>query len=117
MALNKIDLGTFAAGEIPPPILHTYRDFQRQPIPMSGWTILGFFVEGPVEAGGTMGWVDAAQGQVKYEWVEADMQTAGRFRGLMWVQNLTTDPTMRLASDQFEWTVVDGPGPTPPTLP
>lgn len=115
MALKKIKLGDFAAGEIPNPILHTYTDSDGNPIAMSGWTILGFFVEGDGTINGTLEWVNAAGGEIKYTWHADDMQTPGRYVGLIWVQNLSSNPTLRFASDQFEWTVVDGPGPTPPT--
>lgn len=114
MALKKIKLGSFAAGEIPNPIAHQYTDWAGDPIPMTGWTILGFFVDGDGPTSGTAAWVDAAQGILGYTWHPDDMQIPGRYTGLLWVQDKVTDPDRRFASDQFEWFVVDGPGPTPP---
>lgn len=113
-ALRKINLGAYAAGEIPPPLSHQYLGNDRLPLPITGWIVLGFFVEGDAPCGlGDLQITDGPNGIITYTWDPDDMQTPGNYRGLMWVQN-DPDPTVRLASDLFLWTVVDGPGPTPP---
>jgi hypothetical protein len=114
MALKKIKLGTFAAGEIPNPISHQFTTHEGVAIDMTGWTILGFYVEGDGETAGVVAWDDITVGRLTYTWDPDDTQTAGPYQGLLWVQNMAADPTRRFASDLFVWDVADGPGPTPP---
>ena len=45
---RKIDLGVYAAGEIPAPLIHVYKDNQKVVIPITGWTLKGFRITGPV---------------------------------------------------------------------
>ena len=115
MALKKIKLGSYAAGEIPPPIAHTFKDYRNNVLDIDGWTVLGFFIEGPVTGlgEGNCAISDGPNGEVTYTWIEADMQEPGQYKGLMWIQNLSSSPEVRLASDMFVWDVVDGPGSTP----
>lgn len=115
--LRQIKLGAFPAGEIPPPLLHQFLRYDKTPIDITGWTVLGFYVDGP--EGQTVGLSDPTiyngpNGQVTYSFVEGDMALAGTYKGLIWIQNLATNPTLRLASDLYIWDVKDGPGPTPP---
>lgn len=117
--IKKISLGAFAAGEIPGPLVHTFKDKNDVEINIDGWIVLGFFVEGP-EGLMTMSnpqITDGPNGEVTYIWQAADMQAAGEYSGLLWIQNTVSDPTLRLASYRFVWTVEDGPGPTPPEVP
>jgi len=114
---KKINLGVYAAGEIPASLVHVFKDNDKVPIPISGWTLKGFRIEGPdgsIAGQGTYDFSDAPGGEVTYTWVNGDMQVAGKFSGLMWIQNAATDPTIRLASYLFVWEVYDGPGNTPP---
>ena len=117
--IKKISLGAFAAGEIPGPIVHTFLDKNGTAIDIDGWTVLGFYVEGP-EGDVDMGnptITDGPNGVVTYEWQADDLQVPGDYSGLLWVQNTVSNPSLRLASDRFVWTVEDGPGPTPPEVP
>ncbi len=110
---KKINLGVFAAGEIPFSLVHQYKDNDKNPIDMSsGWTVF-VEIEGPEEDGaygtGTVAFSDASTGRVKYDWDTADFLDFGKYRMLFW----TTDGTNRLASDLVVWEVYDGPGATP----
>lgn len=117
-SIKKISLGAFAAGEIPFPLEHEYETKAGASIDISGWSVLGFFVEGP-EGEFTMGSMptitDGPNGVVTYTWGADDMQVSGDYTGLIWVEN--PSGTLRFASDRFVWTVEDGPGPTPPETP
>lgn len=118
--LRKIQLGAFPAGEIPAPIEHQYLTYAREVIDISGWTVLGFFIEGPDGPHITVGppaITDGPNGKVTYIWGPDDMQVSGEYSGLIWVQDTSTNPNLRLGSDLFVWSVKDGPGPTPPETP
>lgn len=119
-SIKKINLGAFAAGEIPGPLLHTFLDKNGAAIDIDGWTVLGFFAESAGEEmlmGNNPTISDGPGGKVMYIWHPNDMQIAGEYTGLLWVQNALSGPSLRLASDRFVWTVEDGPGPTPPETP
>ena len=116
-SIKKINLGAFAAGEIPFPLEHQYLTSGSQVVDISGWDVLGFFVDGPDDPliMGTPVITDGPNGVVTYTWEASDMQEPGDYTGLLWVEN--PSGTLRLASDRFVWTVEDGPGPTPPETP
>lgn len=114
---KKINLGVYAAGEIPASLVHVFKDSDKAPIPITGWTLKGFRITGPDGATvgtGTYSFNDAPNGSVTYEWVSDDMQSIGKYQGVMWIQNASSSPTIRLASDLFVWEVYDAPGLTPP---
>jgi len=115
---KKINLGVYAAGEIPASLVHVFKDNEKNPIPITGWTLKGFRITGPDGAAtlgaGSYSITDGDNGAVTYVWISDDMQTIGTYSGVMWVQNAPTDPTIRLASDLFVWDVYDAPGETPP---
>jgi hypothetical protein len=120
---RKIDLGVFMAGEIPFPQPHIFKqkqeDGSKAAIDISSYTLLRVDVTVPdgatgVGAGGYALTTDGTDGSVTYTFVSADMQTAGQYELIMWIQNAPTDPTVRLSSDLIVWTVHDGPGDTPP---
>lgn len=116
--IKKIQLGAFAAGEIPFPLEHTYLTRSGSVIDISGWTVLGFYAEGPDSEllFDTVPVIsDGPNGEVTYTWGPDDMQEPGDYSGLIWVEN--PGGTLRFASDRFVWTVEDGPGPTPPETP
>ena len=108
-----IFVGVFAAGELPFPFVHTFNDFNGNPIDLSGFTP-AVYIEGPDEAGnyGT-GAINLlapnSDGMVQYTWAEDDFQDVGKYEMLLWVD----DGTNRLASDLIKYEVYDGPGPTP----
>ena len=108
---KKHNLGVFAAGEIPFPIDHRFTAL-AVPIPLTGFTAF-VYIEGPegdvVLGQGIVTITDAPNGLVRYVWDEDDMQLAGKYRMLIWVD----DPDNRFASDLIVWEVYDGPGPTP----
>lgn len=115
MAATKIDLGDFAAGEIPPPIEHTFLDFDGVVVDLTGFSTLAMNVEaipevtGPVGDGSIDMDVDPATGKVSYTWSATDMAEPSGYTGQMWVSNGTN----RYASDLFKYKVYDGPGDAP----
>jgi hypothetical protein len=115
---RTIVLGVYAAGEIPAPLVHVYKDANKVVIPITGWTLKGFRITGPDGAlslgAGTYEITEGPDGEVTYTWLSDDMQTFGAYSGVMWVQNAISNPTIRLASDLFKWEVYDAPGATPP---
>lgn len=118
--LKRIKLGAFPAGEIPDPLRHSFLTFDRSPYDISGWTVLGFFVEGP--EGYTPPSVlplitNGPLGEVTHVWLEGEMTIPGPYTGIFWVQDSPTNPSVRLGSDLYVWDVEDAPGPTPPEVP
>lgn len=108
---KKINLGVFAAGEIPFPIDHRFLAL-GVPIPLTGYTAW-VYIEGPegdvVLGAGTVAITNAPEGLVRYTWNEDDMQLPGKYKMLIWVDSADN----RFASDLIVWEVYDGPGPTP----
>ena len=113
MAAKKINLGTFAAGEIPYPVEHQFTQ-QNTPIDLDGFTTF-VNITGPDEAtslgAGAVIVIDEPNGIVRYTWVEDDMQFPGKYQMLIWVDDTATPN--RFASDLIVFEVYDGPGPTP----
>lgn len=111
MAATTQDLGTFAAGEVPYPLEHTFKDADGVVIDLTGFNAWVSF-EGDISGAGT-GSVDIdgdpTTGKVTYTWVYADMSTEGKVAFLIWVE----DDVNQIASDQFKYSVYDGPGATP----
>lgn len=115
MAHNpEIDLGFFAAGEIPPDLRHQFLDFNGDPVDLTGFTTLSMQVEvHPVGTGpygdGPKILTTPAQGIVTYSWSATDMAEPGSYRAQLWA----SDGTKRYASDVIIYTVYDGPGVAP----
>jgi hypothetical protein len=110
------DLGEFQAGEVPPPLEVTFVDNQtdQNPVNITGLTKfinIERFPAGTLTLGqGTVEITDGEAGEIEYHWHEDDMQETGDYTVLIWV---TDGSTLRYATDQLTYTVVDGPGPTP----
>lgn len=110
----KILLGAFAAGEVPPPLLHQFLDFSGEVINLTGFTTLDMNIEvipsvtGPL-GDGTVTVTDAPNGKVQYEWTSTDMADPGDYVAQLWVSNGTN----WYASDPIEFSVYDGPGVAP----
>ena len=109
---KKHNLGVFAAGEVPFPLEHTYKDANGTAIDMTGWSV-SVTAEGPEDTGsygaGTVVFTDEAGGVAEYTWAATDFIDVGKYTMLLWAE----DGTNRLASDLFVWEVYDGPGDTP----
>ena len=107
---KKINLGVFASGELPFPVVHLFKR-NGLAVNLTGYTTF-VLIEGPdteVNYGqGVATITDAAAGEVTYEWVEGDMVDIGKYKALIWV-----DGPFRHASDLIIYEVYDGPGPTP----
>lgn len=105
----KIVVGVFAQGEIPFPLVHTFRDNNKLPLDIAGWSVTAK-AEGPDEDGsygtGGVAITDGPSGEVTYTWVVDDFTDVGKYSMLLWV----TDATNNLASDLITWEVYDGPG-------
>lgn len=110
------ELGAFAAGEVPPPLVITYLDFNNNPVNLTGFTNLQMNIEEELgTAAGTLGagaiaLTDAPNGVLEYTWVRADMIEIGEYTAQAWVDNGTN----YYASDLYTYTVYDGPE-DPPT--
>lgn len=115
LKIVKIELGAFAAGEIPPPIQHTYRDFDAQPVDLDGFSTLAFnveatpTVEGPIGDGAIARVLPYSSGKVDYTWSATDMAEPATYTAQMWV----SDGVNRFASDLFIYVVYDGPEDAP----
>lgn len=110
-------IGPYRAGEIPPPLVVTFKDSSGLPIDLS----LGYVGRWIYQRHLAAGWpdfttADPAQvtniaavlnqttnkGQVSYIWVAADFATAGYYEGEAWVGNGTN----RFASIRYMWQTV-----------
>ncbi len=105
------ELGAFAQGEVPPPLVITFRDFLKNPVDLTGFGNIQMNIEEELGAGtgtlglGTVTLTDAPNGVFEYEWVRADMELIGEFTAQGWVNN----GTLYFASDLYTYTVYDGP--------
>ena len=112
---REVDLGAFAAGEVPPPLEISYTDFDGLPVPLTGYTNLQMNIEEELGANqnplGTGGIVltDDVGGVVTYTWVRDDMLDVGEYTAQAWVNNGTN----YFASDLYKYSVYDGPGDPP----
>ena len=110
------ELGTFAAGEVPPVLQVTFVDntTDQNPINLTGFDphieIEAFPDVDDALGQGTINITDATNGIVQYQWHEDDMQGVADYTVLVWVDD---GGTQRYASDELKYTVFDGPGPTP----
>lgn len=108
---KKLNLGVFAAGELPFPVAHQFL-VSDEPIDLTAFTAF-VNIEGPDETvtlgQGTVSIDDAANGLVSYTWTEEDFRGVGKYRMLIWVESVAN----RFASDLIVYEVYDGPGPTP----
>lgn len=114
----QFDLGQFAAGEIPAPLRHTFRDFLGEPLVLTGFSVVTMQIEaipgvaGPI-GDGVVSIVDAGNGVVQYQWSATDMLEASSYRAQLWVWDTAM---RRYASDVFVYEVYDGPGVAPLTV-
>lgn len=110
----KILLGAYAAGEIPPPLLHQFLDYSGAVVNLTGFTTNDMNIEvlpdvtGPL-GNGTVTVTDAANGWVQYDWTATDMAEPGDYIAQLWVGNGVN----KYASDPIEYSVYDGPGDAP----
>jgi hypothetical protein len=112
----NIPIGPYTAGEIPPPIVVTFKDSSGAALDLSAAQWVGKWVSRRHKPGASGEFasddpaavtVDAAvnhgtgatKGQVTYTWVAADFATDGNYEGQMWVGNGTN----RYASERFTW--------------
>ena len=103
-------IGPYAVGEIPPPLQITFTDCAGSIIDLSGYSVSFSIVsiDGNATPSGVAAGIssvvgDAVNGITQYVWEEADFQTEGMFRGVMWAAN----GTLRYSSEFFEWFVRD----------
>lgn len=116
MALpTEVDLGAFAAGEVPPPLQITFRDFDGNAVNLTGFGNLQMNIEEELGANqnplgtGTITATDAPNGVIEYTWVRDDMLDIGEYTAQAWVD----DGVNYFASDLYTYSIYDGPG-TPP---
>ncbi len=109
------ELGAFAAGEVPPPLVVTYLDFDEAPVNLSGFANLQANIDEELGSNqnplgtGTVVLTDAPNGVLEYTWVRDDMLDIGEYTAQLWVNNGTNF----FASDLYTYTVYDGPGEPP----
>jgi hypothetical protein len=85
------ELGPYVAGEVPEAWRHTFTDSDGVAIAITGYSVrVSYKLSGGTQVVRTGTLVDAANGVAGYQWVEADMATAGVMRGEMTVGNATT---------------------------
>lgn len=113
--MSALLIGPYHVGEIPPPLLVTFKD-------QTATTPLDFTQNGPWTAkiayrsyGGV--WVvkacsvpSANDGNVTYAWVAADFAASGDFEGEVWVGN---GGAARYDSIRLAWQVLPAAVPTP----
>jgi hypothetical protein len=109
---NKVTLGPYTAGEIPPPFTYTFIDADGDPISLVGYDAKLVWKRGST-ATERNAVVDPDQtanpGQVIYAWVADDLETAGSYQADLWVGN----GVYRFASVRLVWTVAKAVGDVP----
>lgn len=112
---TSVELGAFAAGEVPPPLQVTFTDFDGVAVDLSGFSNLQMNITESIDGNsnplgtGAIVLTDAVNGVVTYTWVKNDMLDPGDYTAQAWVD----DGVNYFASDLYLYTVYDGPG-TPP---
>jgi hypothetical protein len=101
-------IGPYVLGEKPTPLQISFTDSEGNALDLTGFTAEFEIIQldGDTPAGmgaGVSSIPDEANGTTQYVWLEADFQTAGMFRGVMWVG----DGSQRYASEFFEWFIRD----------
>jgi len=113
---GAVTIGPYRAGEIPPPLVVTFKDSSGAAIDLSGyvarWIVQRHAVSGwpdfnsadPAQLTNTANVLTQStnKGQVQYTWVVADFTTAGFYEGEMWVGNGGN----RFASIRYMWQTV-----------
>lgn len=107
-------IGPYRQGEIPPPIVVTFKDALAAPVNISGYAVRWIYRQHLAS-----GWPDyvatdpasvtqagilvggGSGGQAQYTWVAADFAVAGYFEGEMWIGNGAN----RYASIRYMWVV------------
>lgn len=101
-------IGPYVIGEIPAPLLITFKDASNVVLDLSEYTADFEIVrlDGDTPAGigaGAASIPDEVGGVTQYVWESFDFQTEGLYRGVMWCGN----GTLRYASEFFEWFIRD----------
>jgi hypothetical protein len=110
----EVELGAFAAGEVPPDLTVTFQDANGEVVVLSGFTphirIQEELGKGAANLGtGTITIPTPADGKAIYSWVRDDMANPGQYQVQAWVE----DGVKYYASDLYNYTVYDGPGDPP----
>src|SRR6056300_64830 len=107
--VSKIDLGAFAAGEIPPTLSMTFTDFNENAVDLQTFSTFAMNMEtipgvtGPLGGGAIAFATDGSDGVVEYTWTATDMAEPASYTAQLWVSNGTN----RYASDLIIFTVYD----------
>jgi len=101
-------IGPYVVDELPAPLQITFKDFQSNIIDLTGFTatfdIIRLDGTTPTGIGAGIATIPSpASGLTQYAWALIDFQSAGMYRGVMWVR----DGSQRYASEFFEWFVRD----------
>lgn len=102
-----IVIGPYTAGELPIPIVVTFKDASGFPLDLSAYTTARWVIQQRATAPVTRNAVILAQnvaanlGKVQYVWVAADFAFDDDYEGEMWIGN---GGTLRLASVRYAWT-------------
>ena len=108
-----VELGAFAAGEVPPDLQITFTDFDDVVVDLSGFAAQVNIEEDINKAlvlgQGTYLITDAPNGVTLYSWHRDDMFEPGKYTLQGWVY----DGTKYYASDLYVYDVYDGPGDAP----
>ncbi len=113
--VTKIELGAFAAGAVPPDIIHTYLDEDGEVVDISAFGTRQMNIEAIPSVAGTLGSAtvdfvtNGSDGKIKYAWALADMAEESSYEAQMWVSN----GTKKFESDLLIYVVYDGPGSAP----
>lgn len=95
----------YAKDEIPEGLEYQYLDAAGDPIDLTGFSATGVLTdEAGTETARAASVSDAANGKATWTWNDGDLDTAGRYRLMMWVNSATT---ARYASEEITVTVVD----------
>lgn len=87
---DRIDLGPYTAGEIPPPFAYTFTDADGAAIDLTGYEARFVWARNDgAPTTRTAAVTGAAAGEVTHTWVEADLADEGSYDGEVWAGNGT----------------------------
>lgn len=113
--LNAQLIGPYRKGEIPPPIVVSFKDYLGNVIDLTGYAVHwiyrqhtsagwpDFTTGDPAFVDRTGSLLSGPLGQTQYAWVAADFTTPGYYEGEMWAGNGTN----RYSSVRYQWQTYD----------
>ena len=113
--INAQLIGPYRKGEIPPPLVVSFKDYLGNAIDLTGYAVRWVYRQhtsagwpdytatDPVAVVQIGSLLNGPLGQAQYAWVVGDFSTVGYYEGEMWAGNGTN----RYSSVRYQWQTYD----------